>query len=116
MGDPFQPRRGAAGSSSGVTLGGTLPGSTRQTRINPPPCTWSATATTRPERTVDSSENPRVNTVAGVNQKGGLGKPTLTLGLAAAAQSAGARVLVVDLDPQASSTWVLGHDPAQVDR
>ena len=24
---------------------------------------------------------------------------------------AGRRVLVVDLDPQASSTWVLGHDP-----
>jgi cellulose biosynthesis protein BcsQ len=57
-----------------------------------------------------------VNTVAVVNQKGGVGKTTVTLGLAAAGQSAGARVLVVDLDPQASSTWVLGHDPAEVDR
>jgi cellulose biosynthesis protein BcsQ len=54
-------------------------------------------------------------TVAIVNQKGGVGKTTVTLGLASAAQAAGHRVLVVDLDPQASSTWVLGHDPALVE-
>ena len=46
-----------------------------------------------------------------VNQKGGVGKTSVTLGLASAAMSAGRRVLVVDLDPQASSTWVLGADP-----
>lgn len=49
--------------------------------------------------------------VAIVNQKGGVGKTTVTLGLASAALHAGHRVLVVDLDPQAASTWVLGHDP-----
>ena len=54
-------------------------------------------------------------TFAIVNQKGGVGKTTVTLGLASAAQAAGHRVLVVDLDPQASSTWVLGHDPAAID-
>ena len=47
-----------------------------------------------------------------LNQKGGVGKTTVTLGLASAAAQAGHRVLVVDLDPQGSSTWVLGHDPA----
>jgi cellulose biosynthesis protein BcsQ len=47
-----------------------------------------------------------------LNQKGGVGKTTVTLGLASAAAYAGHRVLVVDLDPQGSSTWVLGHDPA----
>jgi cellulose biosynthesis protein BcsQ len=47
-----------------------------------------------------------------LNQKGGVGKTTVTLGLASAAAKAGHRVLVVDLDPQGSSTWVLGHDPA----
>jgi chromosome partitioning protein len=46
-----------------------------------------------------------------LNQKGGVGKTTVTLGLASAAAEAGDRVLVVDLDPQGSSTWVLGHDP-----
>jgi cellulose biosynthesis protein BcsQ len=52
------------------------------------------------------------NVVAILNQKGGVGKTTVTLGLASAAANAGHRVLVVDLDPQGSSTWVLGHDPA----
>ena len=47
-----------------------------------------------------------------LNQKGGVGKTTVTLGLASAAAHAGDRVLVVDLDPQGSSTWVLGHDPS----
>jgi chromosome partitioning protein len=47
-----------------------------------------------------------------LNQKGGVGKTSVTLGLASAAAAAGHRVLVVDLDPQGSSTWVLGHDPA----
>jgi chromosome partitioning protein len=49
-----------------------------------------------------------------INQKGGVGKTTVTLGLASAALAAGDRVLVVDLDPQASATWVLGADPATV--
>ena len=51
------------------------------------------------------------HTVAILNQKGGVGKTTVTLGLAAAAADAGRRVLVVDLDPQASSSWVLGVEP-----
>jgi chromosome partitioning protein len=53
--------------------------------------------------------------VALVNQKGGVGKTTVTLGLAGAAQAAGHRVLVVDLDPQAASSWVLGIDPTEVE-
>jgi chromosome partitioning protein len=54
------------------------------------------------------------NVIALLNQKGGVGKTTVTLGLASAAAQSGARVLVVDIDPQASSTWILGLDPLTV--
>jgi chromosome partitioning protein len=54
--------------------------------------------------------SPIMRTVAILNQKGGVGKTTVTLGLASAAATAGRRVLVVDLDPQAASSWVLGVD------
>ena len=48
--------------------------------------------------------------VAVVNQKGGVGKTSVTLGLASAAMARGHKVLVVDLDPQGASSWVLGVD------
>jgi len=51
-------------------------------------------------------------TIAVVNQKGGVGKTTITLGLASAAWARGDRLLVVDLDAQANSTWVLGIEPS----
>jgi chromosome partitioning protein len=62
-----------------------------------------------------SYDDSVLRTVAILNQKGGVGKTTVTLGLASAAAAAGCRVLVVDLDPQASSTWVLGLDPADLE-
>jgi cellulose biosynthesis protein BcsQ len=50
-----------------------------------------------------------VGTVTAIlNQKGGVGKTTLALGLAAAAQREGRRVLLVDLDPQGSAGWAMG--------
>ncbi|MFL6288670.1 MAG: ParA family protein [Actinomycetes bacterium] len=44
--------------------------------------------------------------------KGGVGKTSITLGLASAAHARGLRALVIDLDPQANSTVVL--DPQRV--
>jgi chromosome partitioning protein len=50
-------------------------------------------------------------TIAILNQKGGVGKTTVTLGLASALRARRKITLVVDLDPQQSSTWALGVDP-----
>ena len=45
------------------------------------------------------------------NQKGGVGKTATAVGLAAAAREAGLRVLLVDLDPQASASRWLEVEP-----
>ncbi len=50
------------------------------------------------------------------NQKGGVGKTTLTVALAALLAQRGMRVLAADLDPQGSLTSYLGLEPEAVDR
>ncbi len=61
-------------------------------------------------------KGPAVRTIAIINQKGGCGKTTCSINLAASLSAKGKRTLLVDMDPQSHCAMGLAVPDAQIDK
>ena len=98
--------------------------SAASTTIASPPLAVASTASSQaigsradqPGESGASNHPHRARTIAVANQKGGVGKTTTTQAIGSALADRGERVLLVDLDPQASLTTSLGFRPGELTR